>query len=61
MKNNSHSSENESHELLSKNYENINYFNKNFICNDVKEIIALYKKNDKGTWNHPLLMNNNYF
>ena len=60
MKNNSHSSENESHELLSKNYENINYFNKNFICNDVKEIIALYKKNDKGTWNHPLLMNNNY-
>ena len=60
MKNNSHLSENESNMLLSKNYENINYFNKNFICNNVQEIISLYTKNEEGLWNHPLLLNYNY-
>ena len=60
MKNSSHLSENESNMLLSKNYENINYFNKNFICNNVQEIISLYTKSDEGLWNHPLLLNYNY-
>ena len=54
------------------NYEMINIFNKNFICNDVKKIIKLYKKNiiyikysdninlKVKKYHHPLFRNYNY-
>ena len=54
------------------NYEMINIFNKNFICNDVKKIIKLYKKDitffkfsdtinlKVKKYHHPLLRNYNY-
>ena len=54
------------------NYEMINIFNKNFICNDVKKIVKLYKRDItffkfNGTINlkvkkyqHPLFRNYNY-
>ena len=54
------------------NYEMINTFNKNFICNDVKKIIKLYKRDitffkfsdtinlKVKKYHHPLFRNYNY-
>lgn len=42
-----------------KNLENINQFNKFFLCDNVNNIIKLYNQEDK-VWQHPLLLNYSY-
>ena len=43
-----------------KQYEMINSFNLDFICNKVDNILSIYKEDKNHKLNHPLLLNGKY-